>query len=47
LCSIDANQLAGAIPTAAQIPPAMIGSIEVRLIRPIGEQGSAARAVEQ
>jgi hypothetical protein len=45
---VEARDLNEAIQIAAKIPPARVGSIEVRPIRPIREtvaEGHAARAV--
>jgi hypothetical protein len=41
---IDARDLNEAIQLAAKIPPARIGSVEVRPIRPIREQPRSGRA---
>jgi hypothetical protein len=44
---VDARDLDEAIQLAAQIPPARVGSIEVRPIRPIRETVAQARTREQ
>jgi hypothetical protein len=44
---IDANDLNEAIQIAAKIPPARVGSIEVRPVRPIREAVLKARAQRQ
>jgi hypothetical protein len=44
---IDARDLNEAIQIAAKIPPARVGSIEVRPIRPIRETVAAARTQQQ
>lgn len=44
---IEAKDLDEAIRIAAAIPPAAVGSVEVRPIRPIREQVNAARAAER
>jgi hypothetical protein len=44
---IEAKDLDEAIQLAAQIPPARIGSIEVRPVRPIRDTVAAARAARQ
>jgi hypothetical protein len=44
---IEAKDLDEAIQLAARIPPARVGSIEVRPIRPIRESVAQARAQQQ
>ena len=44
---IEASDLNEAIQVAAKIPPARVGSIEVRPIRPIRETVAAAEAQQQ
>lgn len=44
---IEAKDLDEAIRIAAAIPPAGVGSVEVRPIRPIREQVAAARATDR
>jgi len=44
---VDARDLDEAIQIASQIPPARVGSIEVRPIRPIREAVAQARAQQQ